>query len=116
MAPDHLSNSFRALAAPTRSAILVRLASERESVAELGQPFAMSLPAISKQLKVLEHTGIIERGRDAQWRSCRQAADCQKDTAEWLDECRRLWEERLDRLDNYLCELQKKEKNDGCRR
>ncbi len=116
MSQDHLSTTFAALADPTRRAILARLASGEASVTELGKPFEMSLPAISKHLKVLEHAGLIARGRDAQWRPCRLAAGPLKDVAEWLEEYRRFWEESFDRLDDYLRELQKKEKRDGRRK
>lgn len=116
MTQDHLSTTFAALADPTRRAILARLASGEASVTELGKPFAMSLPAISKHLKVLEHAGLIARGRDAQWRPCRLAAGPLKDAAAWLEEYRRFWEESLDRLDDYLRELQKKEKKNGRRK
>jgi|ERR1700724_1163898 DNA-binding transcriptional ArsR family regulator len=116
MSQDHLSTTFAALADPTRRAILARLASGEASVTALGKPFAMSLPAISKHLKVLEHAGLIARGRDAQWRPCRLAAGPLKDAAEWLEEYRRFWEESFDRLDDYLRELQKKEKRDGRRK
>ena len=116
MSQDHLSPPFAALADPTRRAILARLASGEASVTALGKPFAMSLPAISKHLKVLEHAGLIARGRDAQWRPCRLAAGPLKDAAEWLEEYRRFWEESFDRLDDYLRELQKKEKRDGRRK
>ena len=116
MTQDHLSTTFAALADPTRRAILARLASGEASVTELGKPFAMSLPAISKHLKVLEHAGLIARGRDAQWRPCRLAAGPLKDAAEWLEEYRRFWEESFDRLDDYLRELQKKEKKNGRRK
>jgi len=114
MDQDHLSTTFAALADPTRRAILARLASGEASVTELGKPFEMSLPAISKHLKVLEHAGLIARGRDAQWRPCRIAAGPLKDAAEWLEEYRRFWEESFDRLDEYLREVQKRElKNQG---
>jgi DNA-binding transcriptional ArsR family regulator len=116
MAQDHLSTTFGALADPTRRAILARLALGEASVTELGKPFDMSLPAISKHLKVLQHAGLIARGRDAQWRPCRLAAGPLKDAAEWLEEYRRFWEESLDRLDEYLRQLQKKEKKDGRRK
>jgi DNA-binding transcriptional ArsR family regulator len=116
MAQDHLSTTFAALADPTRRAILARLASGEASVTELGKPFEMSLPAISKHLKVLQNAGLIARGRDAQWRPCRLAAGPLKDAAEWLEEYRRFWEESFDRLDDYLRELQKKEKKDGRRK
>jgi DNA-binding transcriptional ArsR family regulator len=114
MDQDHLSTTFAALADPTRRAILARLASGEASVTELGKPFDMSLPAISKHLKVLEHAGLVARGRDAQWRPCRLAAGPLKDVAEWLEEYRRFWEESFDRLDEYLREVQKRElKNQG---
>jgi DNA-binding transcriptional ArsR family regulator len=116
MLPDHLSTTFAALADPTRRAILARLASGEASVTELGKPFEMSLPAISKHLKVLQRAGLIERGRAAQWRPCRLAAGPLKNAAEWLEEYRRFWEESFDRLDDYLRELQKKEKKDGRRK
>jgi DNA-binding transcriptional ArsR family regulator len=113
MTPDTLSTTFAALADPTRRAILARLALGEASVTELGKPFEISLPAVSKHLKVLENAGLIERGRDAQWRPCRLAPGPLKDAAEWLEEYRRFWEESLDRLDDYLRELQNKEKNGG---
>ena len=116
MPQDHLSTTFAALADPTRRAIMARLALGETSVSELGKPFAMSLPAISKHLKVLERAGLIVRGRDAQWRPCRLTAGPLKDAAEWLEEYRRFWEESFDRLDDYLRELQKKEKKDGRRK
>ena len=116
MTADRLSTTFAALADPTRRAILARLAAGEASVTELGKPFEMSLPAISKHLKVLERAGLIARGRDAQWRPCRLAAGPLKDAAEWLEEYRRFWEESFDRLDDYLRELQKKEKKDGRRK
>ena len=100
----------------TRRAILARLASGEASVTELGKPFEMSLPAISKHLKVLERAGLIARGREAQWRPCRLAATPLKDAAEWLEEYRRFWEESFDRLDDYLRELQKQEKKHGRKR
>jgi DNA-binding transcriptional ArsR family regulator len=113
MLPDRLSTTFAALADPTRRAILARLASGEASVTELAAPFEMSLPAISKHLKVLERAGLIARGREAQWRPCRLAAGPLKDAADWLEEYRRFWEQSLDRLDDYLRELQKKEKKHG---
>lgn len=116
MAQDNLSSTFAALADPTRRAILARLASGEASVTELGKPFEMSLPAISKHLKVLEQAGLIVRGRNAQWRPCRLAPRPLKDAAEWLDEYRRFWEESFDRLDDYLSELQRMEKKDGGRK
>jgi DNA-binding transcriptional ArsR family regulator len=114
VSPD-LSTTFAALADPTRRAILARLASGETSVTELAEPFEMSLPAISKHLKVLERAGLIGRGREAQWRPCRLAAGPLKDAAVWLERYRRFWEESFDRLEDYLCELQKKEKKDGRR-
>jgi DNA-binding transcriptional ArsR family regulator len=109
MLPDRLSTTFAALADPTRRAILARLASGEASVTELAEPFAMSLPAISKHLKVLEHAGLIARGREAQWRPCRLEAGPLKDAADWLEEYRRFWGQSFDRLEAYLPELQRKE-------
>ena len=109
MSPD-LNTTFSALADPTRRAILARLASGETSVTELAEPFEMSLPAISKHLKVLQRAGLIARSREAQWRPCRLEAGPLKDAAEWLEHYRRFWEESLDRLDDYLRELQMKEK------
>jgi DNA-binding transcriptional ArsR family regulator len=113
MAPDRLSATFAALADPTRRAILARLASGETSVTELAKPFDMSLPAVSKHLKVLEGAGLIERGREAQWRPCRLQANPLKDIAGWVEYYRRHWEESFDRLDSYLKELQRKEKQHG---
>jgi DNA-binding transcriptional ArsR family regulator len=113
MPPDHLSTTFSALADPTRRAILARLIAGEVSVTELAEPFAMSLPAVSKHLKVLERAGLIKRSREAQWRPCRLEAGPLKDAAEWLEHYRRFWDESLDRLDDYLGELQAKEKRDG---
>src|SRR5713226_8447016 len=113
MSPDHLSTTFTALADPTRRAILARLAAGEASVTELAAPFAMSLPAISKHLKVLERAGLIARGREAQWRPCRLEAGPLKDAADWLEHYRRFWEQSFDRLEDYLGELQGKEKKDG---
>src|SRR5271154_1209217 len=110
---DPLSATFAALADPTRRAILARLASGEASVTELAEPFAMSLPAVSKHLKVLERAGLIVRGREAQWRPCRIEANALKGVDDWLENYRRLWEERFDRLDAYLHELQAKEKKRG---
>jgi DNA-binding transcriptional ArsR family regulator len=110
MTPDRLSATFAALADPTRRAILARLASGEAAVTELGEPFDMSLPAISKHLKVLERAGLIARGRDAQRRPCRLEAAPLKDVSEWLERYRRFWEARLDRLDAYLQQLKTKEK------
>ena len=113
MQPDHLSNTFAALADPTRRAILARLASGEASVTELAEPFEMSMPAVSKHLKVLERAGLIARGREAQWRPCRLAAAPLKDVAGWIEHYRRFWDQSFDRLDAYLMELKKKEKKHG---
>lgn len=107
MSPDRLSLVFSALADPTRRAILARLASGSASVTELASPFAMSLPAVSKHLKVLERAGLIARGREAQWRPCRLEAAPLREAASWLDAYRQLWDEQLDRLDAYLTETQR---------
>ena len=112
-AVDSLNTTFAALADPTRRAILARLASGEASVTELAQPFEMSLPAVSKHLRVLERAGLIARGREAQWRPCRLQAGPLRDADEWLEQYRRFWEESFDRLDEYLRELQQKEKEDG---
>jgi DNA-binding transcriptional ArsR family regulator len=109
MSPERLDATFSALADPTRRAILARLASGETSVSELAEPFAMSMPAISKHLKVLQRAGLIERSREAQWRPCRLAPAPLKDASEWLDRYRRFWEESFDRLEDYLRELQKKD-------
>src|SRR5215475_3462834 len=106
---DPLSTTLAALADPTRRAIQARLALGETSVTELAQPFAMSLPAVSKHLKVLENAGLIARGRDAQWRPCRLQAGPLKDVAQWLESYRTFWEQSLDRLDDYLHELQAKD-------
>jgi DNA-binding transcriptional ArsR family regulator len=110
MSPDHLSTTFAALADPTRRAILARLVSGQASVTQLAEPFEMSMPAISKHLKVLEHAGLIARGREAQWRPCRLEAAPLKNVADWVEHYRRFWEQSFDRLDDYLRELKKKEK------
>lgn len=102
MPPDPLSATFQALADPTRRAILARLALGETSVSELAKPFEISLPAVSKHLKVLETAGLIARGREAQWRPCRIEPQALKSVDEWLEEYRRLWEQRLDRLEDYL--------------
>jgi DNA-binding transcriptional ArsR family regulator len=102
---DPLSITFSALADPTRRAILARLASGEASVTELAEPFEMTMPAISKHLKVLERAGLIARGREAQWRPCRLEAGPLKDVAQWVEHYRTFWEESLDRLDDYLREL-----------
>ena len=113
MPADPLSTTFAALADPTRRAILARLASGERSVTELAEPFDMSLPAVSKHLRVLERAGLIARGRDAQWRPCRIEARPLKAVADWADRYRHIWEARLDRLDAYLQDLKKKEKKHG---
>ena len=109
MAADPLSSTFAALADPTRRAILARLVSGETSVTELAEPFEMSLPAISKHLKVLERAGLIARGREAQWRPCRIEAKPLKDVADWVEGYRRFWEESFDRLDEYLRDLKARE-------
>jgi len=113
---DRLSATFSALADPTRRAILARLALGATSVSELAEPFDISLPAISRHLKVLEHAGLIARGREAQWRPCRIEPEALKGVDDWLEAYRMLWNERLDRLDDYLRELQGKEKPRGRRK
>jgi len=110
MTPDRLSTTFAALADPTRRAILARLASGEAAVTELGEPFDMSLPAISKHLKVLERAGLIARGREAQRRPCRLEAAPLAEALDWIERYRRFWEERLYRLDAYLQQLKTKEK------
>src|SRR5918996_808825 len=113
MAADHLSTTFAALADPTRRAILARLASGECSVTELAEPFEMSMPAISKHLRVLERAGLIARGREAQWRPCRLEAAPLKEVADWAERYRRFWEESYDRLDEYLEKLQDRGKEKG---
>ncbi len=113
MPPDRLNLTFAALADPTRRAILARLASGEASVTELAEPFAMSLPGISKHLKVLERAGLIVRGREAQWRPCRLEPRPLKDAADWLEHYRRFWEASFDRLESYLKGLQGKGKKRG---
>ncbi len=105
---DRLSLTFSALADPTRRAILARLTSGHVSVTELAEPHAMSLPAISKHLRVLERCGLIDRGRDAQWRPCRLKAEPMKEAVDWLEAYRQHWEQSFDRLDEYLQQLQGK--------
>jgi len=109
MATDRLSGTFAALADPTRRALLARLISGETSVTELAEPFEMSLPAISKHLKVLERAGLIARGREAQWRPCRIEARPLKEVSKWVEGYRRFWEESFDRLDEYLRELKARE-------
>src|ERR671932_1225345 len=115
---QRLDATFAALADPTRRAILARLAAGEASVTELAAPFRMSLPAVSKHLKVLERAGLISRGRERQWRPARLAAEPLRDAAEWIDRYRQFWEESYDRLDEYLAELQAtgKEEKDGHQR
>jgi len=115
-APDHLSTTLAALADPTRRAILARLAGGQATVTEIAAPFAMSMPAVSRHLKVLEHAGLITRGREAQWRPCRITAGPLKDVADWVAHYRKFWAESLDRLDDYLREVQKEEKSRGHRK
>ena len=109
---DPLSATFAALADPTRRAILARLIEGEAPVTELAQPFEISLPAVSKHLRVLERAGLIERSRHAQWRPCRLEAAPLKEVAHWVERYRRFWEERLDRLDDYLSELQRQSASD----
>jgi len=110
MSADQLSITFAALADPTRRAILARLASGERSVTELAGPFDMSMPAVSKHLRVLERAGLITRGREAQWRPCRIEGAPLKQVADWTARYRHIWDARLDRLDQYLQELKGKEK------
>jgi DNA-binding transcriptional ArsR family regulator len=113
MSLDQLSVTLGAIADPTRRAILDRLGTGEASVTELARPFEMSLPAISKHLKVLEHAGLIVRGREAQWRPCRLEASPLKEVSDWVERYRGHWEESFDRLDEYLRRMQKKEKKHG---
>lgn len=107
--PDHLSLTFAALADPTRRAILARLSQGEASVSDLAAPFAMSLPAVSRHLKVLAKAGLIRQGRDAQWRPCKLEATPLKEANDWIGQYRRFWEQSFDRLEDYLNELQSKE-------
>ena len=113
MTPDRLSTTFAALADPTRRAILARLATGEASVQEISRPFDMSLPAVSKHLKVLQRAGLVEQGRRAQWRPCRIKAAPLKDAADWVEQYRELWEERFNRLDDYLQEMKQKAEEGG---
>ena len=115
MTPDRLSNTFAALADPTRRAILARLALGQASVTELAAPFQMTMPAVSKHLKVLERAGLIARGREAQWRPRRLDGEPLRDVAEWIEQYRSFWDESFNRLDEYLQEM-KKEKRNGRKR
>ena len=110
MPADHLSTTFAALADPTRRAILARLSLGETSVSELAEPFDMSLPAISKHLKVLQRAGLIARGREAQWRPCRLEAGPMKEATAWLEHYRQFWEQSFDRLEDYLRQLKASEK------
>jgi DNA-binding transcriptional ArsR family regulator len=107
---DPLSTVFAALADPTRRAILARLAKGEASVSEVAEPFDMSLPAVSKHLRVLENAGLVRRGRDAQWRPCSLSAAPLKAVADWAEQYRRFWSDSFDRLDDYLRDVQKKER------
>ena len=111
MPQDYLSSTLSALAHPARRAILARLASGEASVNQLAEPFSMTLPAVSKHLKVLERAGLIERHREAQWRPCTLKADRLKEVSDWVERYRSFWEESFDRLDVYLRELQAKERS-----
>ena len=113
MPDDALSNTFAALADPTRRAILARLATGEASVTELAEPFAMSLPAVSKHLKVLQQAGLVTQGRQAQWRPCRLHAGPLKDVADWVERYRQFWDESLDRLDDFLRDIQAGEPTKG---
>ena len=113
MNQDQLSSTFAALADPTRRAILARLASGEASVKDLAKPFKMSLPAVSKHLKVLQRAGLIDQGREAQWRPCRLEAAPLREVSNWVERYRRFWDESFNRLDVYLRELQSKEKDDA---
>ena len=110
MTSDHLSSTFAALADPTRRAILARLSQGEASVTDLAEPFEISMPAVSRHLKVLERAGLVARGREAQWRPARLEADRLKEVADWLEYYRRFWTESLDRLDDYLQKVRQEEK------
>lgn len=112
MSPDSISATFAALSDPTRRAILERLSAGEASVTELAAPFEMSLPAITKHLKVLERAGLISRSRDAQWRPCKLEAKPLQDASDWIERYREFWEESFDRLEDYLKELQSEPKNE----
>lgn len=111
MSTDQLSATFSALADPTRRAILSRLADGEKTVTELAKPFQMTLPAVTKHLKVLQRAGLITQGREAQWRPCRLQAAPLKNAMDWIEQYRHYWEETFDRLDDYLREIQGKEKS-----
>ncbi|WP_048648397.1 ArsR/SmtB family transcription factor [Nitratireductor soli] len=112
MQTDPLSTAFSALADPTRRAMLARLSMGEATVNELAEPFAMTLPAVSKHLKVLERAGLVSRGRNAQFRPCRLEAGPLKDVAAWMEQYRRFWDDSFDRLDDYLKQIQHKERSD----
>ena len=112
MSSDPLSTTFAALADPTRRAILARLALGEATVTDLAEPFAMSLPGISKHLKVLQRAGLVEQGRQAQWRPCRLTPEPLRNVADWVNQYRRLWEESLERMDAYIRQLQETHKED----
>ncbi len=111
MTPDPLSLTFAALADPTRRAILARLSEGEVTVKQLAEPFAMTLPAVTKHLKVLQRAGLVAQGRKAQWRPCRLRAEPLKEAAEWVERFRANWEERFEQLDTFLVELQQQEKH-----
>ena len=113
MDPDRLSATFAALADPTRRAILARLATGESSVKELAEPFAITAPAVTKHLKVLERAGLITRSRSAQWRPCRLAAAPLRDVADWVEQYHQFWDDSFDRLDDYLKQIQKGEADDS---
>lgn len=113
MQTDPLSATLSALADPTRRAILARLSSGERSVTELAEPFEMSLPAVTKHLKVLERAGLITRGRHAQWRPCRLKPQPLKEVADWVEAYRQFWEQSFDRLEDYLRTIQEQEKKNG---
>ncbi len=116
MVTDALSQTFAALADPTRRAILGRLAAGEATVTELAQPFDMSLPAVTKHLKVLQRAGLITQGRQAQWRPCKLEAQPLRDVAGWVEQYRQFWEQSFDRLDQYLQQVQTREKKRGKKR
>jgi DNA-binding transcriptional ArsR family regulator len=115
MAADRLTTTFAALADPTRRAILARLASGEATVTEIAEPFAMSLPAVSRHLKVLEHAGLIIRGRNAQWRPCRIRAEALREVDDWMTAYRRFWDAAFDRLEDYLVKAQQTEDGEAGR-
>jgi len=116
MSTDQLNTTFAALADPTRRAILARLAAGERSVTELAKPFAMSLPAVTKHLKVLQRAGLVAQGRRAQWRPCRLEAKPLREVADWVEQYRQFWEQKLDRLEQYLRTMQSEDKKHGGRK